>query len=57
MSTPQAVNTPQITMCELEKNGMPLHEAMNKLREKAQTPSAKVQKVQKVQNNYHFEII
>ena len=25
----------QITMVELEKNGMPLHQAMNQLREKA----------------------
>ena len=31
----QPTNTPQITLYELEKNGMPLHEAMNKLREKA----------------------
>lgn len=31
----QPTNTPQITMYELEKNGMLLHEAMNKLREKA----------------------
>jgi hypothetical protein len=45
-SAAQAVNTPQITMYELEKNGMPLHEAMNKLREKAQPQSAKVQKMQ-----------
>ena len=27
----------QITMEELEKNGMPLHQAMNQLREKART--------------------
>lgn len=26
---------PQITMSELERNGMPLHQAMNQLREKA----------------------
>lgn len=31
----QPVNTPQITMYELEKNGMPLHQAMSQLREKA----------------------
>ena len=31
----QPANLPQITMYELEKNGMPLHEAMNRLREKA----------------------
>ena len=29
------MSTPQITMYELEKNSMPLHEAVNKLREKA----------------------
>ena len=31
----QPTSAPQITMYELEKNGMPLNEAMNKLREKA----------------------
>ena len=31
----QPSSVPQITMCELERNGMPLHEAMNRLREKA----------------------
>ena len=31
----QPSNLPQITMYDLEKNGMPLHQAMNRLREKA----------------------